>query len=101
MTFVRLLSYLAVALVFTGLGLWLGRSETGQRATRAVQEAAAGAVVDRAGLGVRERVLLENPELIGAMREGGGFGGSSRKRSPRTCSRGCRTRSPTRERAWR
>ncbi len=75
MRVVRVLSYLAVALLFTGVGFWLGRSDTGRRATRVVQEAAAGAVVDRAGFGVRERVLLEHPELIGAMREGGGFGG--------------------------
>ncbi len=67
--------YLLVALAFTGLGLWLGRSEFGRGATRTVHHAAVEAVAQRVDLDTRQRVLLEHPEIIGAVRRGGAFGG--------------------------
>lgn len=71
----RWLSYAAVAVVFTGAGLWLGRSETGRSVTQAVHHAAVDAVVEQVDLGMRQRVLLEHPEVLAAIRFGGAFGG--------------------------
>jgi len=66
---------LATAVVFTGFGLWLGRSDAGKSVTRAVHHAAVDAVAERVDLSLRQEVLLEYPEIIRAVRRGGSFGG--------------------------
>jgi glyoxylase-like metal-dependent hydrolase (beta-lactamase superfamily II) len=71
----RALAFLLTAIVFTGVGLWLGRSDAGRDVTRAVHHAAVDVVAERADLGLRQRVLLEHPEIVQAVRRGGSFGG--------------------------
>jgi alkyl sulfatase BDS1-like metallo-beta-lactamase superfamily hydrolase len=70
-----ILSYPIVALVFTGVGLWLGVSEIGRGVTRVVHERVAGAVAEGANLDVRKRLLIEHPKALAAIAEGGAFGG--------------------------
>ena len=64
------------------VGLWLGKSESGQSLVSSIEDSAASikrsameAVVEGAGLGARELVLAENPSLIPRIAEGGSFGG--------------------------
>ncbi|MBW2289376.1 MAG: MBL fold metallo-hydrolase [Deltaproteobacteria bacterium] len=68
----------AFAVAFTFLGLMLARTDTGIRARVAATKAggaAIGAVAGSADVSMRNRVLLENPALIQAIRQGGAFGG--------------------------
>ena len=71
----RIAAVLLGALLLLGTGFWLGRSDTGRAATRTAHQAAVAAVVETADLDTRHRVLLENPEIIEAVKRGGGFGG--------------------------
>jgi alkyl sulfatase BDS1-like metallo-beta-lactamase superfamily hydrolase len=71
----RFVTYLIIALVFTGFGLWLGQSNHGRGLTQAVHHAAVGAVVERADVNLRARILLENPRVARAIMRGGAFGG--------------------------
>lgn len=75
MRIVRTIAFLLLAVAFTGLGVWLGRSGPGQRATRAVHHTVVDAVVERTDLSLRQRVLLEHPQILQAIRRGGSFGG--------------------------
>jgi alkyl sulfatase BDS1-like metallo-beta-lactamase superfamily hydrolase len=78
----RLRSWLARvvgALLFTGLGLVLGRTESGREAAGVLaaggsraREAAVGAVATAAALDVRTRLMIERPHLARAL--GSGFG---------------------------
>jgi glyoxylase-like metal-dependent hydrolase (beta-lactamase superfamily II) len=73
----------ALALVIgVGIGLLLGRTESGQRARSLAVEsgaraagAALGAALGERAEDARARVLLENPDVAAAMLRGGGFGG--------------------------
>ncbi len=71
----RFVSYLIIAAVFTGLGLWLGQSDAGRGITQAVHHAAVDAVAERADVNLRMRILLENPRIAQAVMRGGAFGG--------------------------
>jgi len=74
----RWFSRAAFALAFTFLGLILARTDVGNRArdaTNRAGSAAIGAATRNADISTRNRVLLENPSLIRAIREGGAFGG--------------------------
>ncbi len=71
----RLLSYVLVALVFSAVGLWLGRSSLGRSVTQTVHHAAVNVVAERVDLDVRRRLLFEHPEILRAVARGGGFGG--------------------------
>ena len=75
MRLARLAALLLAALLCIGIGFWLGRSDIGRAATARVHRAAVDAVVEQADLDTRMRVLLEHPEIIQAVRRGGGFGG--------------------------
>ena len=75
----RSIGAIALALVFTAAGFVLGRTQLGDplvEAARSVQRSAVGAVADRAGLDMRTRTLLENPDVMARIADIGGFGGS-------------------------
>lgn len=73
------LSHLVVALLGLAAGLWLAGSDRGRDALEATRDAAVEQVVARRDLGIRERVLLEHPSILRAIRRGGGFGGAFRR----------------------
>ncbi len=76
------LRYAALALIFTALGLLLGRSDSGAQLAGALGDSASRlksraleTVVAAADLDTRALVLMENPELMKRVSEGGAFGG--------------------------
>ena len=71
----RAMGYSTAAVVLVVVGFGLGRSDLGRQVTRAAHHAAVDVVVERGDLGMRQRVLFEHPEIIGAVRRGGAFGG--------------------------
>ena len=73
------LAYLLTALVFFGLGLLLADTDIGQQtraAASGARSATLSAVASATDVDTRSRVLIENPELIPRIVEGGAFGGS-------------------------
>ena len=73
------LAYLLTALVFFGLGLLLADTDIGQQtraAASGARSATLSAVAGATDVDTRSRVLIENPELIPRIVEGGAFGGS-------------------------
>ena len=75
MAIARILKWTLGAVALIAFGVWLGRSDFGRSATQVVHHVAVDAVVKRADLDTRMRLLLEHPEIIQAVTEGGGFGG--------------------------
>lgn len=78
----KIFGFIVVAVLFTGLGLMLGKTEIGQQAQRSAQSsfnAVRSTVVNKAmesgGLDVRVALMVENPALAARMAEGGSFGG--------------------------
>lgn len=71
------LGVLAGLAIGASAGLYFAASGVGHSAQRAVRERVAGALVARAGLGARERVVLEHPEIARAIERGGAFGGKT------------------------
>ncbi|WP_419535558.1 MBL fold metallo-hydrolase [Endozoicomonas sp.] len=77
-----LIGYAATALVFTGVGVMLSDTELGDQVRSSAQVAkksALSTVADQFSGDIRERVLIENPELIQRVMVGGGFGGNFSK----------------------
>ncbi len=78
----NLAKYLFLAVIFTALGLLLGRSDAGKQAAdslrssaKNIKTAALETAVTAADLDTRALVLLENPALMARLSEGGSFGG--------------------------
>jgi glyoxylase-like metal-dependent hydrolase (beta-lactamase superfamily II) len=74
----KLFGYLLVAVIFLGLGMLLADTKVAELARstgKGVRSAAIEAVASRADIDTRTMVLMENPELIPRIREGGAFGG--------------------------
>jgi alkyl sulfatase BDS1-like metallo-beta-lactamase superfamily hydrolase len=70
---------LVFAAIFIAIGFMIRGTDLGERASGAGTELrrdALGSVASALEVDVRERVLVENPELMGAIRRGGAFGGS-------------------------
>lgn len=74
----KLLGYLAVAVLFFVLGLYLADTRFAQatrEAANSARTAAIEVVAQQADFDTRTVVLLENPAIISRLSEGGGFGG--------------------------
>jgi alkyl sulfatase BDS1-like metallo-beta-lactamase superfamily hydrolase len=72
------IGYLLTALVFTGLGMLLAETSVGtltRDAAQSIKSATLSTVASAVDVDVRTRVLIENPELINRIAEGGAFGG--------------------------
>ncbi len=81
-TIKSLIGYAATALVFTGVGVMLSDTELGDQvrnSANVVKQSVLSTVADQFSGDVRERVLIENPELIQRVMVGGGFGGNFSK----------------------
>lgn len=74
-----LLGYTVTAVVFTGIGMVLSGTDTAklvQESASQVKSSTLSAVAEQAaGDDVRTRLMIENPELISRVMDGGGFGG--------------------------
>jgi alkyl sulfatase BDS1-like metallo-beta-lactamase superfamily hydrolase len=78
----RLSAYVLIAVIFTFVGLGLAQTEVGrdlkrdaQAGAREATRSALSVVAGGLDIDMRERVILENPEILGAIERGGGFGG--------------------------
>lgn len=66
----------AIATVVAGsIGLLFGQTDTGQQVRRSATRAVGETIARTASLPIREQVIVENPEIMLAIRRGGGFGG--------------------------
>ncbi|WP_062266605.1 MBL fold metallo-hydrolase [Endozoicomonas arenosclerae] len=78
--FKSLLGYAATAVVFTGAGMLLSETDAAKSVSQVADSAKKSVlttVAEKAADGdVRTQLLIENPELIKRVMEGGGFGGS-------------------------
>ncbi len=74
----KLLGYAVVAVIFLGIGMMLGDTkvaDVARDAANTAKNAAIEVVADQADFDTRTVVLLENPEIMSRLGEGGGFGG--------------------------
>ena len=74
----KLLTYGLTAALFFVLGMLLADSEVADMArdtARSARSAAIEVVAQQASLDTRTMVLMENPQIISRLGEGGGFGG--------------------------
>jgi alkyl sulfatase BDS1-like metallo-beta-lactamase superfamily hydrolase len=72
------IGYLITAVIFMTLGLLLADTKVGEITRQAAQSARSATLSTVAGavaVDVRTRVLMENPEMISRISEGGAFGG--------------------------
>ncbi|MFK7898276.1 MAG: MBL fold metallo-hydrolase, partial [Myxococcota bacterium] len=61
-------------LIGGAFGLLLGRSDAGEQIVRKTTRAVGSAIAESTSLSMRERVILENPEIMSSLQHGGGFG---------------------------
>ncbi len=74
----KLLGYAVVAVIFLGIGMMLGDTkvaDVARNAANTAKNAAIEVVADQVDFDTRTVVLLENPEIMSRLGEGGGFGG--------------------------
>lgn len=72
----RDLTIAAVSALIAGtVGLLFGQTDAGEQVKRSAARSVGETIARSASLSMREQVILENPEIMLALRRGGGFGG--------------------------